>query len=71
MEMDETKIVYPVVTEKGLKFCKGKRAALKASGVPDIRKDLGKALVLLSEPGSKARVKWAGDKEWTQYGDLA
>ena len=68
---NEDRIPYPVVSDKGLRFVRGKMAVLRTHGVPDIKKDLGKAIKLLSEPGSKARVKWEGDTEWTTYGDPA
>ena len=66
-EFEDGNYTYPVVTNMGLKKCRGKIAALKMHGVPNIKTEFGKAIKLLSEPGSKARVKWTGDKEWTSY----
>ena len=71
-DWNDVNYTYPVITGKGrLKFRKGLKAALREHGVPDPREQLGNAIKLLSEPGSKARVKWAGDEKWTRYGDAA
>ena len=56
---------YPFPTNTGLRFLT-REAHFRAHGIPD-PEDLGKVVKLLSAPGSKARVKWAGDKEWTDY----
>lgn len=68
--VNEDTQIYPVVTDNGLKFVKGKKAVLRKYGIPD-PEDLGKVMKLLNEKGSKARVKWAGTEKWIQYGDKA
>lgn len=69
MKWNEADYKYPIVRKDGSIGRGNKKAQLRSHGIPDITKDLGKALKVLNEPGSKARVKWEGDKEWTQFGD--
>ena len=44
MERNDDDYRFPVVTYTGLKFRKGRLAALKSHGVTDIKKEFGKAI---------------------------